>query len=301
MKKKIAVITSGGDAPGMNSFLFGLYSGAMENNMDVFAFVGGFDGIIDNNIVKIDFSMLDGKYNRGGSAIKSGRSKRFLTKKYFNIALSNLKNNKIDVLVVVGGDGSLKGSEMLKNAGVNIIGVPATIDNDLTFTYTLGYDTATNNIVNAVDIIMDSLSAFNYGAVIKIMGNTCPNLINNVKQSLHTEYVLLNKQDDINKLAKNIKSNLDGKHLPPVVLVLEDCFDCQELAKTLQEKCKINFRPHIIGYIQRGGTPSAFDRKYGYNCAKYIIDTIKKGKNGFVVGYVGEELCEKDFKDCYIF
>lgn len=300
MKKRIAVLTSGGDAPGMNSFLFGLYSCTLNTNIDLFAFIGGFDGLIDNNITKVDFSMLDGKYNRGGSAIKSGRSKRFLMKKYFNIALSNLEKNKIDLLVVVGGDGSLKGCEALKNAGVNIIGVPATIDNDLAFSYTLGYDTATNNIVSAVDTIMDSLSAFNYGAVIKIMGNTCANLINNVKDALHTDYAVISSNDDINKIAKLIKSNLDGKHLPPIVLVLEDCYSCEELAKILEYKCKIPFRPHIIGYIQRGGTPSAFDRKYGYNCAKFLLNCYYNGENGFVIGYVGEELCKKDFKDCYI-
>ena len=295
--KKIAILTSGGDAPGMNSAIFGVYSACRDNNIKLYGFIGGYDGLIDNNIVEINFDMLNGRLNRGGSILKSSRSPRFLKESYFKKALNNLALNKIDALIVVGGDGSIKGSIRLRDAGIKIVTLPATIDNDLNYTFTIGYDTATNNIVNAVDNITDCISAFGYGAVIKIMGRDCADLIDSVAGALHTEFVVKTKDADINKLVKKVKACRDNNHLSPIVLVLESCIDCNELANILQEKCKFQWRPHILGYIQRGGTPSAFDRKYGYNSGVLAVNKILNGKFGFSIGMDGNCLTEKSFED----
>lgn len=295
--KKIAILTSGGDAPGMNSALFGAYCACRDNNVKLYGVIGGYDGLIDNNLIEITFNYLDGRTNRGGSIIKSSRSPRFLKDNHFKKAVNNLKENKIDALIVIGGDGSIKGATKLRDYGINIITLPATIDNDLNFTFTLGYDTATNNIVNAVDNIMDSLTSFGYGAVIKIMGRDCPDLVHSASSALHTNFVIKSKSFDINKLVKDIKQSLDGKHLSPIVLVLEDCVDCTILAKTLQEKCKMQFRPHILGYIQRGGTPSAFDRKYGYEAGLLAVNSILRAETGFTIGMDGNSLVKKSLED----
>ena len=295
--KKIAILTSGGDAPGMNSAIYGVYTACKEQNIKIYGFLGGYDGLIDNNFVELSFDFLDGKINMGGSVLKSGRSSRFLKKTYINKAVKNLQDNKIDALIVVGGDGTIRGAIELKNAGIKVITLPGTIDNDLNFSYTIGYNTALNNIVDAVDKISDSLSAFNYGGVIKIMGRDCNDLIDAAALALHTNLIVKNKDFDLNALVKQIKSTHDNEHLPTIVLVREDCVDCNELAKTLQEKCKFQFRPHILGYIQRGGTPSAFDRSYGFSAGVKTVELLLKNESGFALGMEGISLTKKPFEE----
>ncbi len=295
--KKIAVLTSGGDAPGMNSAIYGIYSACQENKITLVGFIGGYDGLIDNNFVEINFNMLDGKINSGGSLLKSSRSPRFLKPTYFKKALTNLKNNKIDALIVIGGDGTIRGSMELRDAGIKTISLPGTIDNDLNFSYTIGYNTALNNIVDAVDKISESLSAFNYGGVVKIMGRECDDLIDAASLALHSELVVKHKDFDLNSLVKKIKATHSENHLPTVVLVREDCVDCNELATILQEKCKFQFRPHILGYIQRGGRPTAFDRSYGYSVGKISVDYLIKNEYGFSLGMQGTEIIKKTFEE----
>lgn len=295
--KKIGVLTSGGDAPGMNSAIYGIYTACNENKIKLVGFIGGYDGLIDNNLVEITFDKIDGKINVGGSVLRSSRSPRFLKKTYFNKAVENILKNKLDALIVIGGDGTIRGATELRNAGVKVITLPGTIDNDLNFSYTIGYNTALNNIVDSVDKISDCLSSFNYGGVVKIMGRDCDDLINAAALALHTDFVVKKSDFDLNALVKNIKKTHDDNHLPTIVLVREDCVDCNELAKTLQEKCKFQFRPHILGYIQRGGTPSAFDRSYAYSAGRKAVDLLLNNESGFSLGMQGTVLTKKSFEE----
>ena len=295
--KKIAVLTSGGDAPGMNSALFGIYSACRDNNIKLIWFIGGYDGLIDNNFKEITFDTLDGRINRGGSIIKSSRCPRFLKPTYFKKAVQNLKDNKVDALIIMGGDGSIRGAMELINAGIKVIVIPCTIDNDLNFSYTLGFDSATNNIVNAVDNISDSISAFGYGSVIKIMGRYCTDLIDSVANAIHTDLVIKSKDFDEKELLRKIKATRDNNHLPSIVLVLEDTVDCVDYALRLQEKCKFQWRAHILGYIQRGGTPSAFDRRYGYSAGQKVVDYILNNETGFAVGLDNDVLVKKSLEE----
>ncbi len=295
--KKIAVLTSGGDAPGMNSAIYGIYSACHEKNIKLMGYIGGYDGLIDNKCIEIDSEFLTGKINTGGSCLKSGRSPRFLKKIHFNKALKNLKDNSIDALIVVGGDGTIRGAIELRDAGVKVVTLPATIDNDLNFSYTIGFNTALNNIVDSIDKISDCLLSFNYGGVVKIMGRECDDLINAAALALHTDLIVKRSDFNLNELVKNIKKQHKEEHLPTVVLVREDCVNCNELATILQEKCKFQFRPHILGYIQRGGTPSAFDRSYGYSAGQSCINFICSNEYGFTLGMEGAKLIQKSFEE----
>lgn len=295
--KRIAVLTSGGDAPGMNTAIYGVFQECLTKKVELFGVLGGYDGLIDNKFVKLNFDMLRGNIDRGGSLLRSSRSPRFLKATYFKKAVKNLADNKIDALVIIGGDGSMRGAIELRDAGVKVLTLPATIDNDLNFSFTIGYDTATNNIVNAVDNIMDSLYSFDYGAVVKIMGRDCPDLINSVGSALHTDLIVRNKDFDLNALMKKIKAVHNDNHLPPVVLVLEDAVDCTYLANTLQEKLKFQWRPHILGYIQRGGSPSAFDRKYGYLAGLKAVELILSNNANCAVGMDGDLIVSKPLED----
>ena len=295
--KNIAVLTSGGDAPGMNSAIFGIFSACSAHNVKLYGVISGYNGLIDNNFKEITFDMLDGRINRGGSIIKSSRSPRFLKSNYFNTAIQNLKSNKIDALIIIGGDGSIKGAIKLREHGIKVISIPATIDNDINFSYSIGFDTASNNIVNAIDNISDCLSAFNYGSVVKIMGRDCDDLIDCVSESIHTPFVVKNNNFNLNNLIKDIKKYVSTNNLPVVVLVLEDTVNCEDFAKILQEKCKMQFRAHILGYIQRGGTPSAFDRRYGFTSGKAAVEAILRGESGYAIGMQNSILVKKSFED----
>ena len=295
--KKVAVLTSGGDAPGMNSAIYGIFTECLKQNISVIGFIGGYEGLIDNDFIEITNQVLEGKINNGGSLLKSSRSPRFLKDSNFKKAVKNLKDNKIDALIVIGGDGTIRGAIKLRDAGVKVITLPGTIDNDLNYSYTIGFNTALNNIVDAVDKISDSLSAFNYGGVVKIMGRECSDLIDYASLALHTDFVIKTAHFDLNNLVKQIKKNHLNNSLPTRVLVREDCVDCDQLAKTLQEKCKFQFRPHILGYIQRGGHPSAFDRKYGYDCGKFAINLLKNNEYNVSVGMIGCDLTTKSFEN----
>ena len=295
--KKIGVLTSGGDAPGMNSAIYGIYSACHEKNIKLIGFIGGYDGLIDNKFIEVNSAFLTGKINTGGSCLKSGRSSRFLKKIHFNKALKTLKDNKIDVLIVIGGDGTIRGAMEMRDSGVKVITLPGTIDNDLNFSYTIGFNSALNNIVDSIDKISDCLSSFNYGGVVKIMGRECNDLINAAALALHTNLVVQTSDYNLNELVRNIKKQHQEEHLPTVVLVREDCVDCNELAKILQEKCKFQFRPHILGYIQRGGTPSAFDRSYGYSAGREAVKFILDNEYGFTLGMEGINLIKKSFEE----
>ena len=299
--KNIAILTSGGDAPGMNSAIYGAFCECQKNDLKIFGIFNGYDGLIDNNFIELNYSFLSGRINRGGSILRCGRSKRFLKSNHFKLAITNLKNNKIDALIIIGGDGSLKGAMKLRDNGINVICLPGRIDNDLNFTYTIGFDTATNNIVNSIDNICDSLSAFNYGAIIKIMGNKCTDLIDTVGKAINTDLLIKSNDFNITNLAKSIKSNNDGNHLPPIVLVLENSANIENLCEILQEKCKIQFRPHILGYIQRGGTPSAFDRRYGISAGKLAIQSILDKKFNCAIGFDNNSLVSKSIENCFKF
>jgi len=281
----------------MNSAIFGVYTACVQHKIKLYGVIGGYDGLIDNKFTEITFDTLNGRINSGGSIIKSSRSPRFLKDTYIKKAIKNIKDNKIDALVVIGGDGSIRGAMELRDAGISVITLPGTIDNDLHFSHTIGYDTATNNIVKAVDNICDSLSSFDYGCVVKIMGRSCPDLLLSSAQALHTDLLVTSKDFDLNSLVKKIKATHDKNHLPTVVLVLEDVVDCTELANILQEKCKFQFRPHILGYIQRGGSPTAFDRKYGYSAGIMAVDCILTKETGFAIGMQGECLVKKPFAE----
>ncbi len=295
--KKIAVLTSGGDAPGMNSAIFGIHTACQQKNIKLIGFIGGYDGLIDNNFVNIDFAFLSGKIHTGGSVLKSSRSARFPKKVYFNKAVKNLELNKVDALIIIGGDGTIRGARELRDAGVKVITLPGTIDNDLNFSYTIGFNSALNNIVDSVDKIASCLSSFNYGGVIKIMGRDCNDLIDAAALALHTDLVVRSSNFNSNELVKKIKATHNDNNLPTIVLVREDCVDCEQLAKLLQDKCKFQFRPHILGYIQRGGAPSAFDRSYGYSVGLMAVDLLCDNKYGFTLGLEADNFVQKSFEN----
>ena len=296
--KCVGILTSGGDAPGMNAAIRAVTRSAIFSGLKVKGIYRGYRGLISDEIADFRTQNVSNIIQQGGTILKTARCKEFQTPEGRQLAYDVIRRHEIDALVVIGGDGSLHGAIDLMHAGINVVCIPATIDNDLNFSFSLGYDSATNILVDAIDKISCTLTTFDYGAVIKIMGRECSDLIDCVAEASHTQYVIKHKDFDLEKLTKQIKKQHKESAMPVVVLVLEDCADTIELSKKLEEKCGFAFRPHILGYVQRGGTPSAFDRRYGYTAGIKAIETCFK-QTGVCVGLVRDELVTKPITDCF--
>ena len=175
--KKILVLTSGGDCSGMNAYIKALAKLCKKESVKLVASIEGFQGLVDNNIVDIEYDNLGEIQNLGGTIIKTSRSKDFVTKEGFEKAIQTLKNHNIDCTVIVGGNGSMRGANDLVNAGVNVIAIPGTIDNDLGYTQkTLGYDTACQNASEAIIKIKQTMQACGRGTIVEVMGRNCADI-----------------------------------------------------------------------------------------------------------------------------
>ena len=290
---KIAILTSGGDCQGMNACILSAYQTAKTKKIEIFKVIGGFDGLIDNKIYPLNEIDIIGRENLGGTILKSARSKRFYEDKYVKKSAKNLKNLGIEYLIILGGNGSFKASLELQNYGISCICLPATIDNDLNMDRTLGFDTALNNIVNAIENISDCTKSFGYGAIVEIMGRHCSDLTDISSVCLQTKLVVKSKED-LQIVANKIKTKKPQNFL---ILLMENTVDLEYCKEFLQTNTKYIYKPHRLGYIQRGGRPSAFDRWYGSELGRLSVEYLSKNKSNFALGYVEGKIAVLDIQN----
>ncbi len=268
---KILVLVSGGDAPGINKFLFEL------NNAfkDCFAVVGGFRGLIDNNIVPLSSFNPKIYQNEAGAIIKSSRCPEFKEEKYFKKALANAK--KFDCLVILGGNGSAKGAKELQDNGMRTIFVPCTIDNDVDGSdYSIGYHSAVMACNFVIENIMPSMEAFNRCCVFEVMGRKCDAIAKAVANMADVDYLIANEVDlDYKKIVKVIKDKYKKGHASSIVL-RENITNIQTLCQKLEEESKVTVKYNVIGHIQRGFKPTKLELK---NAKAFAVNAIKAIKN----------------------
>lgn len=252
---RIAVLTSGGDASGMNTALCSIYEKAVQEGITVLGIKNGYNGLLDNEFVILNQEMLE-HFNKGGSFLKSLRSSRFATKEGVARAVQVLKNNKIDCLIVIGGNGSLRGAYDLMQAGANVMFIPASIDNDLGYTkYSLGFDTAVQNAITAVFDMKMSFDASERGLIVECMGNTCSDIA--VHTALCTRAdVLITKKHTPSRVVSVVNDLVKKGIKSPLIVVQEKLFDVKNLARILEENTGVEFRSVVLGYLQRGGNPT---------------------------------------------
>ena len=278
--KKIAVLTSGGDAPGMNACLANLFILSNRKGFELIGIKEGFIGLVNNDFVTLTKEHITNIYSLGGSILKTGRSEEFLLESGRQKALNNLKNNDIDTLIVIGGNGSYRGAQKLAELGVKIIALPGTIDNDLNYTEkSLGFDTAVNNSVTAIDKIRDTMLSNNRGVVIEVMGRRSGDIALFAATASNADAVVVKevsktKNQVLEKVQLAIKRGVDN----PTVIVSENILNVKKLAKDLEAKTGKPFKTTILGYIQRGGNPTVFDRNYAMELAVKTIALIEDKK-----------------------
>lgn len=298
--KKIAVLTSGGDAPGMNSAVRAVVFGAANFGIEVVGVLRGYDGLIDWETISLGLEDVRNINNRGGTILFTSRSERFLTKKYRKQAADNLKSNNVDAVVAIGGDGTLRGAIDFKEEGINIVCIPGTIDRDVACTeYTLGFDTAANTATEAIDRIRDSSVSHGRCSVVEVMGRKRGYIALWAGMAASADAIVLPEKWDgnFNSITDAIKKrHTDGRN-SYLVVVAEGVTDAGELADMIQEKTGIESRVSVLGYIQRGGQPTAKDRMYGSLMGAYAIEILQQKKSNRIVAIKNDVLVDYDIKE----
>lgn len=296
---KVGILTSGGDAPGMNAFISKFTTLATAAGFEVIAFKFGYQGLIDNSTKPLTREDVSNIAHLGGSNIKSTRSSEFLTKQGFKRAIQNIKLNEIDCLVILGGDGTLRGAKELSVAGIKVIYIPATIDNDLSYTdQTLGFDSAVNAAVDAIDKIKQTMLSLNRIFICEVMGRHCPDIA--ISSAIATDATILiteAKNFSFKETISKIKEAIESGEEAPSIVIRENILDVFELAKKIQNELDIETRACRIGYVQRGTSPSVMDRILARKFAQAVLDLISSKKFNRAVGQVKNKIITKNLTE----
>ena len=305
-ERKIAVLTSGGDAPGMNAAVRAVVRTGCENHVRVLGINRGFAGLMDNDIKEYNIRDVSDIIHRGGTKLLSARSREFMTEAGMQKAIDVCKNNHIEGIVVIGGDGSFRGARDLSVRGVNCVGVPGTIDNDIgCCDYTIGYDTALNTIMDMVDRIRDTCESHQRCIVVEVMGRRAGFLALNAGIAIGATAILLPEipftveKDVIERIRRTQGTN--KKHF--VIVVAEGVADTLKeqgvngvfgLSDYIQHTLQIESRASVLGYVQRGGSPSVKDRVVGSLMGNYATHLLLNGVGNRVVAMQQEKIVDFD-------
>lgn len=299
MIKKIGVLTSGGDAPGMNAAIRGVVRTALSEQLEVFGIYDGYLGLYENRMKKLDRYSVSDMINRGGTFLGSARFPSFYKKEIRTVAINNLNKRNIDALVVIGGDGSYIGAQKLTKMGVPCISIPGTIDNDVAGTdYTIGYFTALETVVEAIDRLRDTSSSHQRISIVEVMGRCCGDLTLAAAIAGGCEFIVLpeinyTKEELVSEIQAGIKKG--KKHA--IVAITEYICDVEKLAKYIERKTNRETRATILGHIQRGGAPVVYDRILASRMGAYAVELLKKGYKGKCVGVKNEKMVSNDITD----
>lgn len=297
-KRNIALLTSGGDASGMNAVIRTVTRYAIYNNLKVYGFYEGFKGLINNDFKVLDLNSVGGIIDRGGTFLYSARSEEFKSREGQKEAIDNLKKNKIEGLVVIGGDGSFRGAHELHKQGIQVVGIPATIDNDVAGTdYSIGFDTALNVIIDIMSKIRDTASSHERIFVVEVMGRNSGMIAVNTGIACGADYILIPEIEfDLAKIANQIKNHREGKR-HTLVVVAEGAASASDVASSIKLLAGHEVRISVLGYIQRGGSPSALDRILAAEFGKKAVDLLLEGESDCMIGIKSMKIETSKFED----
>lgn len=297
--KKIAVLTSGGDAPGMNAAIRAVVRTAIHNGIEVMGVQRGYAGLINGELFPMNRSSVSDIIQRGGTILRTARCKEFKQEEVRQKAAQILADNGVDALVVIGGDGSFTGAKLLSKLGVKTVGLPGTIDNDLTYTdYTIGFDTALNTVVDAIDKIRDTSTSHERVSIVEVMGRDCGDIAVHTGVACGAEYIITPEKDyDKDELCRVILEGKKAGKIHNLILLAEGVGGASELAKYVEEQTGIETRATVLGHIQRGGAPSAFDRVLASRMGSKAIELLMEGKTSRVVGIKNNQIFDQDIDE----
>ena len=301
MIHKIGILTSGGDAPGMNNAIRAVVRAGTAKGLEVYGVLGGYRGLVENRFLRLDRDSVEGYIAKGGTFLRSARLPEFKELPTREIAVKNLKKEGIEALVVVGGDGSYMGAKCLTEMGINCVGLPGTIDNDIASSdYTIGFDTALNTVIEAIDRIKDTNESHSRCHIVEIMGNRCGDLTVFAAVACGADEFIsvdhpVSEEKLIERLSKIHKADPDRS---AIVLVSEKTIgNVHELAKRIQEATGFESRATVLGHIQRGGVPTGSDRILASEMGVYAVERLLEGKGGLCIGLKGNKIVDFDIME----
>ncbi|AMC93417.1 ATP-dependent 6-phosphofructokinase [Erysipelothrix larvae] len=290
--KKIGVLTSGGDAPGMNAAIRAVVRSGLIQGLEVYGVFNGYKGLVENDIQKLTRSDVSDIVIKGGTILGSARLEDFKLEEVRKKAIDNLNALGIEGLIVIGGDGSYRGAKALTDMGINCIGLPGTIDNDIAATdYTIGFDTALNTIIENVDKLRDTSSSHHRCSVVEVMGNRCGDLALFAGITCGAEVVITKETGfDEQEILERLKMfEVKKKKRHAIVIISEKITDVDLLAQKISQHTGFAGRSTVLGHIQRGGSPTARDRILATQYGDFAVSELIRGGGGSCVCFVDEQ------------
>jgi 6-phosphofructokinase 1 len=296
--KKIAVLTSGGDSPGMNAAIRAVVRTAIYNDLTIMGVKRGYTGLIEKDFARMNLSSVADIIHRGGTVLLTARCKEFFTEEGRQKAFNNMKEEGIEGLIAIGGDGTFRGAIELCKLGMPTIGIPGTIDNDIPCTTrTIGFDTVVNTVLDAINKIRDTATSHERIFVIEVMGRRSGNIALEAGLAGGAESILIPEIPvSIDEVVKNIKRGMKRGKKHSIIVVAEGAGNAVELTKQIQEKSGSETRLSILGYIQRGGTPSAEDRMLASRMGAKAVEMLLRGETMRMVGIGGDDIKSIDLE-----
>lgn len=298
--KKIGVLTSGGDAPGMNAAIRAVVRTALDYGYEVCGIRDGYAGLHEGNIVQLNSHSVSDLLNRGGTFLGTARFPEFKEAAVREECVEIMRQQNVDALVVIGGDGSYMGAKLISELGFPCIGLPGTIDNDIAGTdTTIGFDTALNTAIEAIDKLRDTCSSHKRISVVEVMGRHCGDLAVCAAVACGVEAVLVpeiswNKQD----VYTDIKAGIEGGKRHAIIVVCENQTDVYQMAREVELYTGLETRATVLGHIQRGGSPTATDRVLASRMGAFAVQLLHEGQSGRCIGVKRGELVHYDIIDC---
>jgi len=288
--KKIAVVTR--DCAGINAAIRSVVRAATGLGLDVMGVMRGYDGLMEDDLVPLDRKAVAGIISRGGTILKTARAQRFKSVEGQKKALESVKKHEIDGMIVIGGNGSLAGAHVLAGYGIPVVGVPATIDNDVSgVDMTIGTDTAINVAMDAVDKIRDTVNSLQRIFVVEIMGRECGYLALQVAMAGGCEEVMIpERENDLDAMCAEIMAGETLGKASWIIIVAEGTGKAHEVAEAITAKTGFETRSAVLGHIQRGGSPTAFDRILAGRLGSFAVETLLAGKTDCCVGRSGDRM-----------
>ncbi|MFB5760485.1 6-phosphofructokinase [Paenibacillus medicaginis] len=295
--KKIAVLTSGGDSQGMNAAVRAVVRSGLYFGLEVYGVQRGYHGLLNNDIFPMDLRSVGDIIHRGGTVLQSARCKEFRTLEGQQKGAQILRDRGIDGLIVIGGDGSYQGANKLSQQGIKTMGLPGTIDNDISFTdYTIGFDTAVSVVVDAINKLRDTMSSHERSSIVEVMGRHCGDIALHAGLASGAETILVPEVEfNMDEVAERMKQNFAHGKRHSIIIVAEGVGKGEDVAAELVKRFPTNDpRVTVLGHIQRGGTPTAFDRNLASRLGDFAVRQLIEGLSDKACGIIKGELVATD-------
>ena len=298
--KKIGILTSGGDAPGMNAVIRTVVRAGTAYGMDVMGIQRGYSGLIDDDMKFMDNASVEDIMQRGGTILKTARCEEFLTESGRKTALKNLRLHGIDSLIVCGGDGSFHGADLLDELGMNVMCIPCTIDNDMGYTdYTIGFDTAVGTVIDAVSKIQDTAGSHGRTTIVEVMGRNCGDIALYAGIAAGVECIMIPevKQDPYDVCKKLVEARDKGKNHSIIIRAEGAAVSTDDIADVIYKETGFEVRKVILSYVQRGGNPSAMDRLRACTMGYEAVRLINEESSSRAIGIREDRVINVEIKE----